>query len=70
MNPSKDNRKKKSFEYKTKYFSVNDLPDFCIQGYLNDEGKDRWELVYIIERKFIKEPTITCNYTFIFKKEI
>jgi hypothetical protein len=56
------------FEYIERYFGVNDLPVYKIITYLNDMGKEGWELVDLHREYFINEPNRVCNYNFIFKK--
>ena len=58
------------WEYKTKYFGANEIPEYKFAEYLNTEGKERWELVYMIRNTMINEPWIPSNYTFIFKRRV
>lgn len=59
----------KKFEYATSYQSCDDVREYEIADYLNQQGENGWELVQIIERPFITEPNKVANRTFIFKRE-
>ena len=63
-------KKKKTFEYKQKYFGAHDMPVYKIAEYLNDEGKKGWELVHLMEKNMINDPNTPANYTFFFKREV
>lgn len=56
------------WEYKTKYFGVHELPIYRWTDYLNEEGRDKWELIDVIINKMINSHE-DANYTFIFKRK-
>lgn len=60
----------KKYEYVTSYQSCDDVKEFEIADYLNQQGVNGWELVQIIERNFLDNPIKVANRTFIFKREI
>lgn len=62
--------KKRKFKYKKKVFGHSELLVYKMVDYLNEEGGNGWELVYITESPFINEPTVICRREFIFKKEV
>ena len=60
----------KKYEYATSYQSCDDVKEYKIADYLNQQGVNGWELVQIIERNFLDNPIKVANRTFIFKREI
>lgn len=58
------------WEYKTSYYTVNRMPYDRLQVYLNEQGKERWQLVHIITRTLSNNPNDISSYTFFFKRSV
>lgn len=58
------------WEYKTTYLGGHELPEYKIGNYLNDQGQDGWELVTILIKKMLHDPSTVAVYNFIFKRKI
>jgi hypothetical protein len=58
------------WEYKTSLQMPHKLPSYRIAEYLNNEGKQRWELVQMNTSWIVNEYEIPATYTFIFKRKL
>ena len=59
-----------TYEYLTRYKGANEITEMNMAAFLNAMGLEGWELVQVIVRNMINNPTQPANYTFIFKRVI
>lgn len=57
------------FEYETAYYGSHEINESEFPKYFNANGALGWELVQIIIRHMIDEPSRVANYTFIWKRK-
>ena len=56
------------FEYKTEYFGSHEFAMSRLDKYLNNKGKEGWELVHVMTKKMMHDLSEIATYTFIFKR--
>jgi len=57
------------WEYKITGFGAHEMLPYKINQYLDNEGKERWELVQIDTNYMINDPSEVSNYRFYFKRK-
>lgn len=58
-------RTKKLFKLRLTWLIIT----VSLNVYLNNRGKEGWELVQVLTKKMIHDSTTVASYTFIFKRQ-